>query len=168
MTYSFFVINMGVTTEAFLITRSFWALPVALVVHGVGYLACLREPRIFDLWLTKVSRTPPRPQLEALGLQQLRAMTKDRGIDMDGPGAWGAKEAKAGDRLPYARHLDATTLRLRDGAVMRMIQVPGLPFETEDSRRARPSSRRPRDDAAHRCSTRASWSITTSSAGASR
>ncbi|HEY0271446.1 MAG TPA: VirB4 family type IV secretion/conjugal transfer ATPase [Sphingomonas sp.] len=50
-----------------------------------------------------------------------------------GPAAWGAKEAKAGDRLPYARHLDATTLRLRDGAVMRMIQVPGLPFETEDA-----------------------------------
>jgi type IV secretion system protein VirB4 len=49
-----------------------------------------------------------------------------------GPAAWGAKEARAGDRLPYARHLDATTLRLRDGAVMRMIQVPGLPFETED------------------------------------
>ena len=49
-----------------------------------------------------------------------------------GPAAWGAKEAKAGDRLPYARHLDGQTLRLRDGAVMRMIQVPGLPFETED------------------------------------
>lgn len=49
-----------------------------------------------------------------------------------GAGAWGAKEARAGDRLPYARHIDPTTLRLRDGAVMRMIQVPGLPFETED------------------------------------
>ena len=50
-----------------------------------------------------------------------------------GPAAWGAKEAKAGDRLPYARHLDPYTLRLRDGSLMRMIQVPGLPFETEDS-----------------------------------
>jgi type IV secretion system protein VirB3 len=30
---------MAVTTEAFLITRSFLALPVALVVHGAGYLA---------------------------------------------------------------------------------------------------------------------------------
>ncbi|MDH7637789.1 VirB4 family type IV secretion/conjugal transfer ATPase [Sphingomonas oryzagri] len=49
-----------------------------------------------------------------------------------GAAAWGAREAKAGDRLPYARHLDDRTLRLRDGAVMRMIQVPGLPFETED------------------------------------
>ncbi len=58
VTYSYFVINAAVTTEAFLITRSFLALPVALVVHAAGYLACLREPRIFDLWLTRVSRCP--------------------------------------------------------------------------------------------------------------
>ena len=58
VTYSFFIINVAVTTEAFLMTRSFLALPVALLVHGAGYLACLREPRIFDLWLTKVSRCP--------------------------------------------------------------------------------------------------------------
>ena len=58
VTFSFFIINMAVTTEAFLITRSFLALPVALVVHGAGYLASLREPRIFDLWLTRVSRCP--------------------------------------------------------------------------------------------------------------
>lgn len=58
VTYSYFIINLLVTTELFLMTRSFWALPAALVVHGIGYIACLREPRIFDLWLTKVSRTP--------------------------------------------------------------------------------------------------------------
>ncbi|MGH1557257.1 hypothetical protein ACRAWD_04405 [Caulobacter segnis] len=23
------------------------------MIHAVGYAACLREPRIFDLWLTK-------------------------------------------------------------------------------------------------------------------
>jgi type IV secretion system protein VirB3 len=58
VTYSFFVINGVVTTEAFLVTRSFWALGLALLVHAVGYVACLREPRIFDLWLTRVSRCP--------------------------------------------------------------------------------------------------------------
>ena len=58
VTYSFFILNAAVTTETFLVTRSFLALLMALLVHGVGYLACLREPRIFDLWLTKVSRTP--------------------------------------------------------------------------------------------------------------
>lgn len=58
VTYSYFVVNAAITTEAFLITRSFLALPVAVLVHGVGYLACLREPRVFDLWITKVSRCP--------------------------------------------------------------------------------------------------------------
>lgn len=58
VTYSFFILNAAITTEAFLMTRNFLALPVALLVHGFGYFACLREPRIFDLWLTKVRRCP--------------------------------------------------------------------------------------------------------------
>ena len=58
VTYSFFVINAIVTAELFLITKSFWALLAALVIHAVGYAACLKEPRIFDLWLTRVSRCP--------------------------------------------------------------------------------------------------------------
>ena len=58
VTFNFFVINAAVTTELFLLTRSFLALPAALLIHAVGYLLCLREPRIFDLWLTKVSRCP--------------------------------------------------------------------------------------------------------------
>ena len=58
VTYNFFIINAAVTTELFLVTGSFFALPAALVIHGIGYFACLREPRIFDLWLTKVSKCP--------------------------------------------------------------------------------------------------------------
>ena len=58
VTYSFFVINGVVTTETFLVTRSFWAFGVALAAHAAGYLACLNEPRIFDLWLVRVSRCP--------------------------------------------------------------------------------------------------------------
>ncbi|MBL4716854.1 MAG: VirB4 family type IV secretion/conjugal transfer ATPase [Erythrobacter sp.] len=50
-----------------------------------------------------------------------------------GAAAWSAKEARAGDRLPYLRMLDESTLLLRDGSVMTAIQVPGLLFETEDS-----------------------------------
>lgn len=58
VTYNYFIINALVTTEAFLILKSLWILPIPLVVHAIGYFACLREPRIFDLWLTKVSRCP--------------------------------------------------------------------------------------------------------------
>jgi type IV secretion system protein VirB4 len=49
-----------------------------------------------------------------------------------GPAAWGKREARAGDRLPYARHLDASTIQLRDGSLMRSFRVSGFPFETED------------------------------------
>jgi type IV secretion system protein VirB3 len=58
VTYSYFIINAAATTEAFLLTRNFLALPVAAIVHVIGYFACLREPRVFDLWITKVSRCP--------------------------------------------------------------------------------------------------------------
>ena len=58
VTYSYFIINAAVTTELFLITKSFMVLPATLIIHLIGYFACLREPRIFDLWLAKVSRCP--------------------------------------------------------------------------------------------------------------
>lgn len=58
VTYSFFVLNGVITTEAFLVTGSFWAIGFALLVHGLGYASCLREPRFFDLWMTRVSKTP--------------------------------------------------------------------------------------------------------------
>ena len=50
-----------------------------------------------------------------------------------GPAKWSAKEARVGDRLPYARLIDEHTVLLRDGSVMSAMQVPGLLFETEDS-----------------------------------
>ena len=50
-----------------------------------------------------------------------------------GAAAWSAKEARVGDRLPFARLVDEHTLMLRDGALLTAIQVPGLLFETEDT-----------------------------------
>src|SRR5690606_9164601 len=50
-----------------------------------------------------------------------------------GAAAWSAREAHAGDRLPYARLVDESTLLLRDGSLMSALQVPGLLFETEDT-----------------------------------
>lgn len=58
VTYSYAVLNLIVTVEAFLISRSFWALAIALVMHVVGYVACAREPRFFDLWIARASRCP--------------------------------------------------------------------------------------------------------------
>ncbi|MEO7787691.1 MAG: VirB4 family type IV secretion/conjugal transfer ATPase [Sphingomicrobium sp.] len=49
-----------------------------------------------------------------------------------GPAAWNKREARAGDRLPYKCHVDASTLQLRDGSLMRSVRLAGFPFETED------------------------------------
>jgi type IV secretion system protein VirB3 len=61
VTYGYFVMNAMLTVEAFLIAKSFWVLLGALVVHAFGYFGCLREPRFFDLWLTRVTRCPRVP-----------------------------------------------------------------------------------------------------------
>ena len=58
VTYSYFVANGILAAELFLIFRSLWALAAALLIHAIGMLACLREPRFFELWLTRVSRCP--------------------------------------------------------------------------------------------------------------
>lgn len=58
VTYSYFVVNLVATTELFLVSRSFWSLLAPVAIHLVGYVASLREPRIFDLWITRMSRCP--------------------------------------------------------------------------------------------------------------
>lgn len=58
VSYSFFVLNLVVTTEVFLITKSFWAILAAVVLHGIGYVLCARDPRFLDLWILKASRCP--------------------------------------------------------------------------------------------------------------
>ena len=58
VTYSYAVFNLIVTLELFLITRSFSTFAFAGVVHAIGYIGCLREPRFFDLWLARVRHCP--------------------------------------------------------------------------------------------------------------
>jgi type IV secretion system protein VirB4 len=50
-----------------------------------------------------------------------------------GVAGWAAKEAHAGDRLPYRALIDGNVIALRDGSVMIALQVPGLAFETADT-----------------------------------
>jgi len=58
VTMNYFIINGVVSAQAFIIFKSLWILPVPFIMHAIGYFACLREPRVFDLWLTKVSTCP--------------------------------------------------------------------------------------------------------------
>lgn len=50
-----------------------------------------------------------------------------------GPASWWGREARAGQRLPYARLADRRTLVLRDGSLLQALAVTGLPFETADA-----------------------------------
>lgn len=67
VTMNYFIINMTVSTIAFLVLDSFWFLPVPVIMHLIGYFACLREPRVFDLWITKVSKCPRVPNYRRWG-----------------------------------------------------------------------------------------------------
>ena len=65
VTYTFFILNAIVCMELFLVTKSFWVIVVALVLHGFGTIACLGEPRIFDLWLLRARRASRLPGFAA-------------------------------------------------------------------------------------------------------
>lgn len=58
VTYSFFIANGIVSAEFFLVFKSFWVIVLALSIHLAGMILCLREPRVFDLWIVRVSRCP--------------------------------------------------------------------------------------------------------------
>ncbi|MCA3721174.1 type IV secretion system protein VirB3 [Phenylobacterium sp.] len=58
VTYTYAILNLIVTGELFLITKSFWVLGVALVIHAIGYAGSIREPRFFDIWVTRLRSCP--------------------------------------------------------------------------------------------------------------
>lgn len=58
VTLSFFVINMVLTVELFLIFKNWWVLPLCVLIHLGGMLVCLNEPRFFDLWIARVRHCP--------------------------------------------------------------------------------------------------------------
>ena len=67
VTMNYFIINMTVSTIAFLVLDSFWFILVPVAMHLIGYFACLREPRVFDLWITKVSKCARVPNFRRWG-----------------------------------------------------------------------------------------------------
>jgi len=73
VTYSFFVANMVVATELFLIFRSAWVLAAAAVMHVAGSLLCLNEPRFFDLWLARIANCPRVRNYRVWGCNSYRA-----------------------------------------------------------------------------------------------
>lgn len=51
VTFSALLVNLVFTMEIFLLTKNLLTLLIALPIHGVCALLCLRDPRFFDLML---------------------------------------------------------------------------------------------------------------------
>jgi len=58
VTYSLFIANLVIAAEFFLIFKSLWSVLLAGILHMVGVLLCLREPRFLDLWIARVRYCP--------------------------------------------------------------------------------------------------------------
>lgn len=56
VTHAFFVINLIISLIGFLAAHSWLALLLAVPIHSLGYLACLRDPHVFNLAFVKASR----------------------------------------------------------------------------------------------------------------
>ena len=61
VTYAFVVTNLVLTGIVFVWSGSFLAVLIGGPVHVAGYLACLREPRQFDLWWVRLRHALPTP-----------------------------------------------------------------------------------------------------------
>lgn len=58
VTYSYAILNIMMTTELFILFNTLWVLLAALAFHAVGWAACQREPRIFEMWRIKIMLCP--------------------------------------------------------------------------------------------------------------
>ncbi|HVF82556.1 MAG TPA: type IV secretion system protein VirB3 [Sphingomicrobium sp.] len=56
--YGYAIANAIITTELFLLFRSASVLLVAVMLHAIGWIACLRDKHVFSLWFVKVRRCP--------------------------------------------------------------------------------------------------------------
>ena len=72
VTYSWFVANAVVSAEIFLILKSAWVILPAFALHAMAYVACLHEPRVFDLWITKLIHCAKVPNFAAWGCNSYR------------------------------------------------------------------------------------------------
>lgn len=52
----FGMLNMIISVIYFIQTSSFTIVPVAFVIHGIGYILCFKEPRFMELYTNKFSK----------------------------------------------------------------------------------------------------------------
>ena len=58
--YLYFMFNGVVSSVCFLVSHNLLMLLVAIPLHLLGYVLTLRDDRIFEIFLVKSSKCPPR------------------------------------------------------------------------------------------------------------
>ena len=58
VTYSVVILNVILTTELFLIFKTFLVFLFAALLHLTAWIACARDVRALDIWLVRASRCP--------------------------------------------------------------------------------------------------------------
>ncbi len=53
---SFAMINMMICVVLFIQTSSFKILPIAFLIHMVGYILCFKEPLFMELYMNKANK----------------------------------------------------------------------------------------------------------------
>jgi type IV secretion system protein VirB3 len=64
---SYAMLNMIVSVVYFINTSSIMILPIALIIHAVGYILCFKEPRFMEIYLNKLSRCNNCPNRSYFG-----------------------------------------------------------------------------------------------------
>ena len=59
VTYTFLVVNVLATGLGFIWSKNLWMLLMAAPIHLAGYVSCIRDPRLFDLWYVKLRYALP-------------------------------------------------------------------------------------------------------------
>lgn len=62
------MMNMMISVTYFINTSSFKIIPIALIVHFIGYIACFKEPRFMEIYLNKNAKCNQCPNKSYYGV----------------------------------------------------------------------------------------------------
>ena len=58
--YLYFMFNGVVSSVSFLVSHNLFMLLVAIPLHLIGYILTVRDDRIFEIFMVRTSKCPPR------------------------------------------------------------------------------------------------------------
>ncbi len=52
----FALLNIMASAVIFVVNSTFKIMPIALLIHGIGYILCFKEPKFLELYMNKFSK----------------------------------------------------------------------------------------------------------------